>query len=123
MLTALLTISRRTPPSDNETAVLDRALRLLDDKLAGPGGEHIDRGPALPGLDDLPAQGAEKVVLAQDGVLGPVCSARTLCRTPDGDLTQVPADRSPPTYSGPTAPTSFSSRATTTWDYRVPPMP
>lgn len=37
MMTALLTISRRSEPTDTETAVLDRALRVLDERLANSG--------------------------------------------------------------------------------------
>ncbi|MFC5382136.1 ATP/GTP-binding protein [Aquipuribacter nitratireducens] len=44
-VSALLTIARTAPPSDREEAILDRALRVLDDRT-------VDRG-AVPVLGDL----------------------------------------------------------------------
>ncbi|WP_336922891.1 ATP/GTP-binding protein [Aquipuribacter sp. SD81] len=44
-VSALLTIARAAPPSDREEAILDRALRVLDDRT-------VDRG-AVPVLGDL----------------------------------------------------------------------
>ncbi|MFC3690355.1 ATP/GTP-binding protein [Aquipuribacter hungaricus] len=48
-VSALLTIARAAPPSDREEAVLDRALRVLDDRMAAQSGST----PRIPVLADL----------------------------------------------------------------------
>lgn len=59
MVLALLTILRSSPPSDREENILDRALRILDDRL-----EHT---PTLPDLLDLIREAPEELrVVALD---------------------------------------------------------